>query len=160
MIGLQSFDFPHEFGCFFEAAINAGEANVGHFVDLAQSLHDPLADGHAGNFSFILVADFVGDVFHQFLNDFGTDGTFLTGLLDARKELFFGKLLSAPVSFDDHKPFVLNHFVSGIAMTALQTLTASPNGRSFAGGTRIDDLIVLIAALWTTHTGFVNRYIM
>src|ERR1700722_20667587 len=47
---------------------------------------------------------------------------------------------------------MLNLFVSGVAMAALQTLTATTNSRSFAGGTRIDDLIVLIAAFWTAHT--------
>jgi hypothetical protein len=46
---------------------------------------------------------------------------------------------------------MLNIFVSREAMVALQTLAASANGRSFAGGSRIDHLIVLIAALGTTH---------
>jgi hypothetical protein len=55
---------------------------------------------------------------------------------------------------------MLNIFVGREAMAALQTLSATANGRSFAGGSRIDDLIVLIAALGTTHNTQVNRYIM
>jgi hypothetical protein len=55
---------------------------------------------------------------------------------------------------------MLNIFVSRKPMVTLQTLAAAANGRPFAGGSRIDHLIVLIATLGTTHNTNVNRYIM
>jgi hypothetical protein len=55
---------------------------------------------------------------------------------------------------------MLNLFVGSEAVVALQTLAAAADGRAFAGGARVDDLVVLIAALWTAHKIPVNRYIM
>jgi len=160
MIGLQPFDFAHELRGFFEATVNAGKANIGHFIDLPQTLHDPFADSHAGNFALIFIADFVHDLSDEVFDDLGADRAFLTGFLEPRKELFFGEFLASSIAFHDHKSLMFNLFVSCEAVFALQTLTAATNGRALAGGARINDLIVLIAALWTAHNAQVNRYIM
>ena len=49
------------------------------------------------------------------------------------------------------KPFMLHFLVSGEAMTAAGAFTAAADGRTFTRGARINDLIFLTAAFWTTH---------
>src|SRR5208337_2678751 len=144
-------DFSHKFRRLFEAAVNAGKSNVGHFIDLAQGLHNPFPDGHAGNFTFIFIADLIHDPLHEVFDDFWADGALLAGLLETGEQLFLGELLPPPIALDHHKSLMLNLFVGSEAVVALQTLAAAADGRAFAGGARVDDLVVLIAALWTAH---------
>jgi hypothetical protein len=46
---------------------------------------------------------------------------------------------------------MLDFFVGGEAVGALQAFAAAADGRTFPGGTRIDDFIFLATALGATH---------
>ena len=52
----QMLQFPHEVVLVFELPVDRGEAHVGHLVDLAQMLHDLLADLLGGDFLLVEIA--------------------------------------------------------------------------------------------------------
>ncbi len=52
----QMLQFPHEVALVFELPVDRGEAHVGHLVDLAQMLHDLLADLLGGDFLLVEIA--------------------------------------------------------------------------------------------------------
>src|SRR5271154_1616091 len=159
MIGLQFVDFTDKLGGFLESPIHAGKTDVGHFVNVAQRFHDAFANGHSRDFAIIFDDNFVHDGFDQIFDGFGADGTFLAGFLEAGEEFFPGELLAAAIALYDHQALIFNFFIGGEAMIALQTLAAAANSRAFAGSPRIDDLIILIAALWTAHKNRTNHYL-
>src|SRR6185295_15056058 len=52
---LQFFDRIKKIFGFLELPVNAGEAHVGDLIQVAQSFHHALADGHAGHLALVLV---------------------------------------------------------------------------------------------------------
>ena len=60
-----------EVGGFLEAAIDAGKADVGDFVELAEFGHDAFADGGAGDFAF----EFVGEVVDDAVDEVAAGGS-------------------------------------------------------------------------------------
>src|SRR6266700_3542521 len=141
-----------EIGGLLEPAIDAGETHVSHFVNLAQAVHDQLADDLSGHFAFILVGGFIDDSFDQVLNDLGADRAFLAGFLDAGQEFFPSQLFAAAITFKHHQSRALDLLISCESKGASAALAAAANGGPLTRGARVNDLIILTAALWASHS--------
>src|SRR5471032_306034 len=154
--GLQFFDFGNEVGCFLKPAVDTGEADVSDVVEFAQTFHDELADEFARHFALEFFRDDGDDVIHEVVNRLRADGTFLAGFLDAGQKFFAGKFLAPPVALQNHETLVLDFLVSGEAVAAFGAFAAAADGRAFARGARINDLVILITAFWATHKTTAN----
>ena len=119
-------------GRLLEPPIHAGESHVGHFVHLTQRFHHALANGHARHFAIVFVGDFVHDFFHQVLDDLWAYGTFLTGLAHTREEFFLGEFLAPSIPFDDHQTLVLDLFVGGETVAAIEAFAPPTDDRALA----------------------------
>src|SRR5437667_4766627 len=141
-----------EIGGLLEPAIDAGETHVSHLVNLAQAVHDQLADDLRGYFAFVLVGGFVDDSLGQVLDDLVADRAFLAGFLDAGQEFFPSQLFAAAIAFKHHQSRALDLLVSCESKGASATLAAAANGGPLARGARVNDLVILTAALWASHS--------
>jgi hypothetical protein len=93
---------------------------------------------------------------HQIVHRLQTDRAFLAGFLEAGQKFFARKFLAPPVALQNHQTLVLDFLVSGEAVSTPGTLAAAANGRAFARGARINDLVILITAFWATHKTTAN----
>jgi len=59
-----------------EGAVDAGEANIGYTVELAQSLHHHVTDGSGGHLPFAQFVELSLDVINQFLDSLMGYGPF------------------------------------------------------------------------------------
>jgi len=138
-----------EHGDVLKFAVDAGEADIGNMVGLFQPGHDQVADSvamylrpaHLVKLDFNIVNETVGGA--------GGEGSFFTGLTDARQELFAVELLAAAVLFNDEKARPLQTLVGGEAQIALQTL--APAADAVVNVTGVDNLRIVIAAERTIH---------
>src|SRR5690606_16723922 len=113
----------------FEAAVDAGEAQVGDFVELAQRLEDREADLVARHLGDAARADLVLHGLRQFRHVVGVDRPPLAGLHDAVGDLVATEGLGGPAALDHGENGLLD---GGEPLLAL-----------LADATAADDLAVL-----------------
>ena len=106
----------------------------------------------AGTSRCVLVCDFVHNLFHEFLDEFRADRTFLTCLFDAIQQLVFREILSPSITLGHHQCPSLDFFVSGEAETTSRAFSTAPNRGTLARGSRIDHFVILTRTLGTSHS--------
>src|SRR5690625_6094200 len=107
---LQPIELRAKLADILKAAVDGGEAHVGHLVQLMQLVHDQLADLARRQLAVSLAADRLFDLGDRRLDLLGAHGTFLQGTQLARAELRFIILLAAAVALDDPR----HHYLVGV----------------------------------------------
>jgi len=82
----ELFHFLNKIGGFLEPAIDAGVADVGDRIDLAEFFHDARADGCGGHLAIEALAEIFDDSFDDGSDGVLGDGTFLARFLHAAGE--------------------------------------------------------------------------
>ena len=113
LAGTEIFYFADKITGIAELAIDGGEADIGDIVHFLKALHDLFSDGGGGDFSTILLFEFLHDLIDCFLDEFGADWAFFASFLEAENEFTAIERFVAAIAFDGSKIFTLDLFVSG-----------------------------------------------
>ena len=142
-----------------EIAIDAGETDIRHFINVTKVFYNAFADEGAGN---LLVEVFENVLFHlvgNLANLLGGNRTFVAGLLKTYYNFFSVVRDAGVVFFDDVHPEALaGFFVSSEALMAGQALASAPDDTSAVAGARVDYFILLFFAEGTSHSVFPPRF--
>jgi len=118
LAGTEIFYFADKVAGIAELAIDGGKADIGDVVHFFEALHDLFADGGGGDFTTILLFEFLQYLIDSFLDEFRADGAFLSCFLEAENEFATIERFVAPIAFYGSKVFTLNLFVGGKAVVA------------------------------------------
>src|SRR5579885_1187168 len=122
--------FEHGFN-IVKGAVDAGEANVGDLVHVAQALHHPLADDAARQFLLALPVELLLDLRHRFLDLYHREWTFLACLTDAHEQFLPIKWLAPLIAFDDHELGLLHPLVGAESSLALLAFAPAVNSITY-----------------------------
>ena len=111
LAGTEIFDFADKIAGVAELPIDGGEANISDIIHLFEAIHDFFPDGGGGNFPAVLLFELLHDLIDRFFDQFGADGAFFTGFLEAEDEFAAVKGLVSSIAFDGAEVFPLNLFV-------------------------------------------------
>jgi hypothetical protein len=145
------FDFVDKVRGFLETAVNTRETHIRDLIDSSESIHDELADHLCGHLPLVTVADVIEDAFYQILEGFGAHRALLARLFDSREKLVLAELFTASITLYYNQSGALDFFVSGESVATCKAFAAPTDSSAFAGRTRVDDFIVLAAALGASH---------
>jgi hypothetical protein len=124
----------------FEAAVHAGKADVGDFVELFELAHDHLAQPGGGHFAHTEVEQLFFDAVNGGVDQFGADRP-LAQCQGERGAQFGGNVVdAAAVFFDDRWEVDLGPFVGGEALFATATLAAAAHEVALFRGPSFNDL--------------------
>ena len=138
----QAADLVDEFSDVAKFFVNAGEADVGDLIEVAEALHDALADGAGRDFRFELSLHGVHDVFDEHGDLFDIDGAFVTGGANGANEFFTVEVLAAAVTFDDDDAVANEDLGGAVAVAALETFAAAADGRALLADSGVDHLVL------------------
>src|SRR5579883_3400406 len=122
--------FEHGFNVV-KGAVDAGEANIGDLVHVAQALHYPLTDDAAWQFLLALPVEFLLDLLHRVLDLCYREWTFLACLADAHEQFLPVKWLAPLIAFDDHELGLLHPLVGAEAPLALLAFAPAVNSIAY-----------------------------
>ena len=149
-VGQHRPQFLDEILHVFELAINAGEADIGHFIEVAQVLHQQFAHMTAFNFrleiGFQLVLDGANDGFDLLV----ADRALPAGLFQAAFDLGMIERFSRAVLLDDlHRGF--DPLIGRVPLLAGNAFATPPDGESILTRSRIKYPIVVDKAVGALH---------
>src|SRR5215469_6959850 len=144
--------FGHEFLHILEIHVDASEADVGHFVELFQPMHDHFADLRGGQFPLGGVVHHAFDFIHDGLKLRCGHGSFFAGLQQALQDLLPLKTFAAAVFLDHHVGNFIDAFVCGEAAGAFETFAAPADGVAGTAFAGVDYLIVKMRAERALHS--------
>ncbi len=116
LAGTEIFYFADKVAGIAELSVDGGKADIGNVVHFFEALHDLFADGGGGDFTTILLFEFLHDLINGFLDEFGANGTFFACLLEAENEFTTIERFVTSITFDGSKIFTFNLFVGGEAV--------------------------------------------
>src|SRR5579864_4236218 len=141
-----------------ELAVDGGEADIGHLIEVPQLFHHQLADRARAHFAISEAAHGVDDAAHGFIELLTRHRAFLQRLLHPRAQLRLIEGLARGIALDDHGHEELGGLEGREALAAFQALTPPPDLPSLAGEPRVVDLGLFVAAERTVHaSGAVDR---
>src|SRR5271156_4238127 len=147
----QMIDFRAEGLYILKAAVHRRESHIAHLIQMAQLLHDHLADAARRDFPLAEAAQFVANSRRRRLDGFAAHRTLLERLLHAVQQLVLVEGFSAAIALDDGGQQQLRRLESREAFRTCQAFAAPANLSPFAGETRVDDLSLRMAAERTVH---------
>ena len=124
----------------FKAAVHAGKADVGNFVELFEFSHDEFANAGGGNFALSQGHEFFFDALNGVVHLFGADGAFAQSQAHGFEELVAFVFDAATVFFDDVGKADVGAFVGGVALFAGAALATTANKVTVFGHAGFDDL--------------------
>src|SRR5712692_8808281 len=142
-----------------EFPVDRGEADVGDLVQVAQAVHDHLADFAAWDLHAAGAAELGLDVVDDGAQALRGDVALFGRLLQPVEELLRVEVFAAPVLLGDEEGYRLDAFVSREALPTLQALSPASNRLPHLGVARVDDLQVVMAAVWAAHSRIQYSYI-
>src|SRR5579883_837408 len=122
--------FEHGFH-IFKGAVDAGEANIGDFVQVTQALHYALADDAAGQFLLALPVELLFDLRRSVLDLCYRERAFLACLTDAHKQFLSVERLAPLIALDDHELGLLHALVGAEASLALLAFAPAVNSITY-----------------------------
>ncbi len=135
-----------------EIAIDAGETDIRHFINVTKMFYNAFADEGAGNLLVEVFENVLFDLVGNLANLLGGNGAFVAGLLKADDNFFSVIRDAGAVFFDDvHSEALAGFFVSGEAFVARQALASAPDDSPAVAGARVDYFILLFLAEGTSH---------
>jgi hypothetical protein len=146
-------EFAFEGVDVFELAVDAGETDVGYFVEFFEGGHDVFADGFAADFLAL-----IGPFFFEFIEEVGDlfdcDWAFAAGFPDAAFQLFAIVGFAGLVFFDYQEICEFWAFESGEAEIALIAGAAAADFSVFIGVAGIQNSRVIVFAFRAEHFWF------
>ena len=136
---------------FFELSVDAGESDIGDFVDGAELFHNRFAEESGIDLRVELAFYKRLDFGDHFVNLFGGNGAFPTGFFDAGAQLGAIVRDANAVPLDDFQSVLFDALVRRKATVARQTQPTPTNRGSVLSGAGIDYFIVVFSAKWTSH---------
>ncbi len=124
----------------FKAAVHAGKADVGNFVELFEFSHDEFANAGGGNFALSQGHEFFFDALNGVVDLFGADGAFAQRKTHGLQQFCALVFDAATVFFDDVGEADVGAFVGGVALFTGAALAAAANRVAVFGHAGLDDL--------------------
>src|SRR5579859_7588216 len=134
-----------------ELSVHRREADVRDLVEVAQAVHDHLADLAARDLHPARPAQLRLDVVDDGPQPLRRDVALLGRLLQAVEQLLRVEVLAAAVLLGDEERHRLDALVRRESLPALQALTPPSNRLPHLGVARVDDLQVVMAAVRAAH---------
>jgi hypothetical protein len=144
--------FVYKFFDIAEFTVDGGEADVGHFIQLAKATHYFLANSGGGDFAIVQLGQFVDHFIHKSIDDLEPQRPFFAGFGNAGMYLAAIERFVSAVALDNTKVFGLNFLVRRKAMGTLQALAAATNNSAVFARAGIYHLIFQVNALGALHT--------
>ena len=123
-----------------KAAVHAGKADVGNFVEFLEFTHDKLANACGRNLALTEAEEFFFNALDGVVHLFGADGAFAQRKAHRFKNLFAFVFDAATVFFDDVGEADVGAFVGGVALFTGTALATAANGVAVFGHACLDDL--------------------
>src|SRR5205823_1276767 len=146
----QESELSLEVGQLLEVLVDAGEAQVGHVIELPEAAEHLDADLLGGD-HWPLAPKLLLDPGGELRDLFPAHRAVLDRLGHARLDLGPVERLLLPVTLDDREAGHLDALERRVPAAAGQALTAAPDRRTGVRGPRVDDLVLEVAAPWTSH---------
>jgi hypothetical protein len=123
--------FINKFAGVLEIAIDAGETDIRHFINITKVLYNAFAYKGAGDLLVEVFENVLFDLVGNQANLLGGNGAFVTGLLKTDYNFFSVIRDAGAVFFDDVHPEALaGFFVCGETLVAGQALASAPDDSS------------------------------
>ena len=147
----QFFKFAHETLDIPKLPVDRGETHISHLVDLAQTLHDQLADFLGGDLLFHTVAQSHLYLIDEVLQGSQWNRSFLTCREKTSQDFLAIECLTSAVLFDDDERKGLDPLIGSKPAVTARTSSSAPNDATFGCRTRIKDATVRLSAVRTSH---------
>ncbi len=134
-----------------EALVDAGKADVGHPVVLAQEGEDGPPNGLRADLRTALEADLFFDLGRQRVDVDVVQRPVLSCRSQTSKKFAPVERLAGTVPLDDHERDIFDPLERCVPTAARQAFTAAANDRSVLRSTRVDDLVVVSGTPRTSH---------
>jgi len=135
-----------------EVAIDAGETDIRHFINVTKVFYNAFADEGAGD---LFIEVFENVLFHfvgNLANLLGGDRPFIAGLLKSDYNFFpVVRNAGAVFLYNVHPEALAGFFVCGETLVARQALASAPDDSPAVAGARVDYFILLFLAEGTSH---------
>ena len=118
-------ELDHELVYILEGAINGGETDVSHVIQLVEFLNHFLSDDYSGHFLLASLLAVLLNPVDQGFHFLNTDRTLLAGFLDPGENFLAVKLFTAPILFDQERKGLLDSFVGCEPLAAAETFAAT-----------------------------------
>jgi hypothetical protein len=135
-------ELDHELVYILEGAINGGETDVSHVIQLVEFLNHFLSDDYSRYFLLASLLAVLLNPVDQGFHLLNTDRTLLAGFLDPGKDFFAVKLFAASILFDQERKGLLDSFVGREPFAATETFTATPSAIPLLIQAGIDNFIL------------------
>jgi hypothetical protein len=108
-------------------AVNGGKAYIRNLVRRAQTIHQVFPNFCRGDFPIRGIGNHSFHLVNQLGQATGADRAFFARSKQTVQDFLAIEFLAAAILFDDHVGYFVDSFVSGKALIALNTLTATPD---------------------------------
>ena len=151
-------DFFEEVAGGVEGLVGGGESDVGDAVDLLEEVAGGQADALGGDFFFAGGQECVFDLVGQRAELLLGDGSLVAGLAECGEEFFAVEGDAGEVLLDDGEAgLIFGALVGGEALPAGEALAAAADDAALLAGAGVDDLVVVVSAVGTKHSGEFNE---
>lgn len=137
-----------------ELAVDAGEADEGHLVEIAEIPHHQFSHLPALHFALVLLIDFVLDRRGGRLDLAAADGPLPAGSFEAAFDLFAVEGDAGAVFLDDFDRRFFGPLVGRETPTATGTLAPAADRQPVLARSGVDHAVVIGAAIGAFHIGF------
>jgi hypothetical protein len=144
--------FVNQVAGVLEIAIDAGETNIRHFINITKMFYNAFADEGAGDLFIEVFENVLFDLVGNLANLLGGDRPFIACFLKADYNFFPVIRDARAVFFDDvHSEALTGFFVCGETLVARQALASAPDDSPAVAGARVDYFILFFFAEGTSH---------
>ena len=147
----QPLERGHELVDVLEVAVDRGEADEGHLVELLQAVHQELADLVGRDLAVGALLHHGLDPLDDRLERLHRDRALLAGLQQALHHLLAVEALAAAVLLDDEVRDLVDALVGREALAAVEALAAAADHVAFLALARVDDLVLEVGAERALH---------
>lgn len=152
----ERLDFANELTHIVKLSVYRDVADVCDWIDVVELVHDLGSDAGGGDLVMVVLVELAQDFIDGPTDHIHGDFALFAGLHQSAEKLFPVDCFPGAIAFDDAELGALDLLVGCEAGTAIQAFTSTTNRGSVLGGTGVDDFVLMISALNTTH-GWATR---